>query len=104
VREGVRLLRTTTGSVEEIAQLVGYRSSNKFYGRTDGYTGLKPSQVRTLEDGVCERMLDECIPLWVPQLQRQEKDACRRDPTARFKGSGIQGSAVQAVKGSGLNP
>ena len=70
VRQGLGLLRTTAASVEDVARLVGYQSSNKFYGRVRSYTGLKPSQVRTLEARRFEHMLDECIPLWVQQARR----------------------------------
>jgi AraC-like DNA-binding protein len=70
VREGLCLLRTTTASVEDVARLVGYQSSNKFYGRVHGYTGLRPSQVRELDGPAFEHMLDECIPLWVQQARR----------------------------------
>jgi AraC-like DNA-binding protein len=76
VREGLCLLRTTAASVEDVARLVGYQSSNKFYGRVHGYTGLKPSQVRTLEGGRFEHMLDECIPLWVQQARRAAVACC----------------------------
>jgi len=70
VREGLRLVRTTAASVEDIAQIVGYRSSNKFYGRIFSYTGLRPSQVRELDGAAFELMLDECISLWVPRARR----------------------------------
>lgn len=65
VREGLRRLRRCGNSVETAAQAVGYKSENKFYARVRTYTGLRPSQVRELDDAAFEGMLERYVPLMV---------------------------------------
>ncbi len=65
VRQGLQLLRTTTNSVETIADQVGYQSGNKFYSRISSFTGLRPSQIRRLDEETFERLIEDHLALWV---------------------------------------
>ena len=70
VREGLRRLRHGGDSVEAVAQAVGYKSENKFYARVRAYTGLRPSQVRELEDAAFDALLERSVPLMVKRAAR----------------------------------
>ena len=87
VREGLLRLRRSSESVDTVAQSVGYRSENKFYGRIRTYTGLRPSQVRELPDAAFDDMLEGCLPLMLRRRcpdrsavegHRSERDRCSR--------------------------
>jgi AraC-like DNA-binding protein len=65
-------LRTSTESIDEIARACGYQS-NKFYAAVRRFTGLTPSQVRALDDGEFQRLLEERLPLRaLPRPSRRE--------------------------------
>jgi AraC-like DNA-binding protein len=63
IRQGLRLLRSTGGPVEQVANRVGYKSGNKFYARTRLYTGTTPAEARALSDADFDWMLDERLSL-----------------------------------------
>jgi AraC-like DNA-binding protein len=66
VREGMRRLRGSRDSVDEVARQVGYQSGSKFYARLRRYTGMIPSQVRSLCDVAFEQLIEARVSLRPP--------------------------------------
>jgi AraC-like DNA-binding protein len=71
VREGLRRLWRTTGTVGDASIFAGYRSCSKFYGRVLRYTGMTPAAIRALVSETFERLLDDCLPLRIEPATRR---------------------------------
>jgi AraC-like DNA-binding protein len=51
IRHGLCRLRETNDAIEDVARWAGYQSGNKFYARIRSYTGVRPGDIRAMDDG-----------------------------------------------------
>jgi len=63
IRQGLRRLRASDASIDEVAKMVGYRSGAKFAARVQRSIGFTPAQARLLEEPQFELLLEEWVPL-----------------------------------------
>lgn len=63
IRHALRRLRETKDAVDNVARWAGYQSGNKFYARIRGYTGLRPAEIRALDDAAFVELLQLHLPL-----------------------------------------
>jgi AraC-like DNA-binding protein len=67
IRHGLRGLRASDASIDEVAKIVGYQSGAKFAARVQRSIGVTPAQARLLEEPQFEFLLQERVALHHPQ-------------------------------------